>query len=469
MDKDRFKNYDDDVRQLVLDFERMQRKGDYRYFDIEELETIIDFYLETADGDGLEKSVVYGEDLFPQSSEIKLRRVHLLCFKERYQDAYKLLKQLESLEPDDTDILYALGVVHGALEHPRKAIQYYLKAAEDGYELGIIYSNIADEYVKMEEYSNARNYYRKALRINPDDEHSLYELANCYEDDNLSDKWIHFFSRFVEEHPYSKVGWFCLGEGFVYEQLFEKAIEAYKYALAIDDTYYFAYIQLASCQYAIQQYNDSIATLHDAVNYTDDKADVYYRIANVFKDIDNYDTAIIYYRKALQEDPYFAEAWHSLALSYSMQREYFAAIDATKKAIKIDPESPIYLTTLALIYGEQGDTENADRIFECSIPYYTDFEAGWLAYADYLISLERYKEAIDALTKGLNDCVTTIEFNKRLALCYWKTGQRNMLFNAVRACLMDGLEGEQSLLDFCPPLRRDFDVMCIILSSHDSV
>ncbi len=78
MNTDRFKNYQDDVKQLVLGFEAMERRGDSRYYDVEELETIIDFYLETSDGEGLEKSVLYGEKLFPSSNEIRLRRVHLL-------------------------------------------------------------------------------------------------------------------------------------------------------------------------------------------------------------------------------------------------------------------------------------------------------------------------------------------------------------------------------------------------------
>ena len=179
METDRFKNYQEDVKQLVLNFEAMQRRGDSRYFDVDQLETIIDFYLETSDEDMLEKSVRYGEKLFPTSNEIRLRRVHLLCFKEKFREAYNLLKQLEKVEPDDTDVLYALGVVYSALEQPRKAIQYYHKAAADGYELGTIYSNIADEYVKMDQREEARNYYRKALKIKPEDERSLYELANC--------------------------------------------------------------------------------------------------------------------------------------------------------------------------------------------------------------------------------------------------------------------------------------------------
>ena len=464
MKEDRFKNYEDEVRQLVLDFESMQRRGDSHYFDVEEMETIIDFYLETADGDGLERSVRYGEGLFPQSNEIKLRRVHLLCFKERYQEAYALLKQLEQIEPDDTDVLYALGVVHSALQHPRKAIQYYHKAAEDGYELGIIYSNIADEYVKMEQLAEARNYFRKAIRVNPDDEHSLYELANCYEDEGLTDKWIHFFSRFVQEHPYSKIGWFCLGEGYVVAQQYEKAIDAYQYALTVDDTYSYAYMQLSASQCALGRYQDAIATLHDSIKHTEDKAYVYFRIADIFKINNNLTTANIYYRKALQEDPYYAEAWHALSLSYSMSQDYSSAIDAAKKAIKIDPESSIFLTTLALLYADSGDPDNAERIFECAIPYYSDFEPGWIAYADFLITQQRYDDAAEALTKALYDCETTIEINKRLALCYYCTGRRNMLYNVVRACLMDGPNGEEELLDFCPWLRNDSQVMDIIVS-----
>jgi tetratricopeptide (TPR) repeat protein len=467
MNTDRFKNYKDDVKQLVLGFEAMQRRGDSRYYDVEDLETIIDFYLDTSDGDMLEKSVRYGEKLFPSSNEIRLRRVHLLCFKERYKEAYKLLKQLERIEPDDTDVLYALGVVYSALEQPRKAIQYYHKAAADGYELGIIYGNIADEYLKMDQRAEARNYYRKALKANPDDERALYELANCYDDDGLIDKWIHFYSRFVQEYPYSKVGWFCLGEAYAAEGLYEKAIDAYQYATAIDAEFYYAYMQLASCYNSLGDSNNAVAALHDACKHTQDKAYVYFRIGEVFRFQNNAVTANIYYQKALKEDPLYAEAWHAMSTCYAFLRSYSAAIDAAKRALKIDPESPLFLTTLAMIYCDSGDTENADRIFECAKPYFADFEQGWLALADYNIIFNRYDDAIEALNQGLPDCELVLEFNKRLAYCYYATGRRNMLYNAVRACLMEGDDGVKDLLEFVPELGQDLEVMNIINSHHN--
>lgn len=463
-DKDRFKNYEEDVKNLVLEFERMQKSGERRYFDLDEMEIIIDFYLDNADAEMIEKSVHHGEYLFPASNEIKLRRAHLLCFKEQYNEAYSLLKQLEQIQPDDTDVLYAMGAVMSALDQPRKAIQYFNKAAADGYELGIIYSNIADEYVKMDRIAEARNYFRKALKIKPDDEHSLYELANCYEDDGLIDKWIDYFKHFVEEHPYSKVAWFCLAEGYVAATLYEKAIDAYQYAIAIDSNFYHAYMQLSACHHVLGDYKAAVDALHDAVEHTDDKALVYYRIGELFRFPNNLISAITYYRKATKEDPLYADAWHAMSTCYTMTLDFGEAIDCAKKAIDIEPESPVYLTTLALIYADGGQFEQADEFFEYAKPYYSDFEQGWLAYADYHIMRKNYDEAIDGLSKGLPNCELVLEFNKRLALCYFMTGRRNMLYNAVRACIYDNPEGAKELLDYLPGLQNDLEVMNIIYS-----
>ena len=462
--KDRFKNYEEDVKHLVLDFESMEESGGSRYFDLDEMEIIIDFYLDNSDGDMIEKSVRYGEYLFPSSNEIRLRRAHLLCFKERYNDAYKMLKQLEQVQPDNTEVQYALGAVLSALDQPRKAIQYYQKASADGHELGIIYGNIADEYVKMDRRAEARNYYRKALALKPDDEHSLYELANCYEDDNLIDKWIEYYQRFVGEHPYSKVAWFCLGEGYAAASLFEKAIDAYQYAITIDPEFFYAYSQTSLCYLTLGDYSKAVEALHEAYEHTEDKAQVSFRIGDIYRMQNNQETAIYYFRRALKEDPFYAEAWHAMSTCHTATFSFESAIDCAQRALNIEPDNPIYLTTLALIYADSGDYENADLVFEKTIPLFSDFEQGWIAFADYQIVRGNFEAAIEGLTKGLPTCELVMEFNKRLALCYYMTGRRNMLFNAVRACIFDNPDGAKELLEYLPELEKDPEVMNIIAS-----
>ena len=57
MKKDRFKDYDDEVRDLVLDFEQTVLNGESQFFDADELEIIIDYYFEVNDEKPLEKAV----------------------------------------------------------------------------------------------------------------------------------------------------------------------------------------------------------------------------------------------------------------------------------------------------------------------------------------------------------------------------------------------------------------------------
>ena len=75
-----------------------------------------------------------------------------------------------------------------------------------------------------------------------------------------------------------------------------------------------------------------------------------------------------------------------------------------------------------------------------------------------------YEEAINGLNRGLVGCELVMENNKRLALCYYMTGRRNMLFNAVRACIFDNEDGANELLNYVPELRDDDEVMMIINS-----
>ena len=126
MNKDRFKGYDPDVRQLVLRFEQ-QRDGHNVFFDVDQLEIIIDYYLEVYDIEGLQSAVQYAESLFPLSDSIRMRRANLYSVQGRYKEAFAILTELEHNNPDDTDVCYSLGTLHSVMGNPSKAIEYYLK------------------------------------------------------------------------------------------------------------------------------------------------------------------------------------------------------------------------------------------------------------------------------------------------------------------------------------------------------
>ena len=73
---DRFTDFNDETRDLVLEFERTILKGGHQFFDVDELEIILDYYIGVSDTETLAAALDYAEELYPDSLEIKLRRSH---------------------------------------------------------------------------------------------------------------------------------------------------------------------------------------------------------------------------------------------------------------------------------------------------------------------------------------------------------------------------------------------------------
>jgi len=464
MNTERFKNYDNEVKELVLDFEEMQRHDGHRYYDVDQLTIIIDYYLETFDNVQLEKAVLFAESLFPTNNEILLRRSHLLCTKEHFAESLSILEELERQEPNNTDVQYALGAVLSALEKPRKAIQHYLKASSDGYELCTIYANVGDEYVRLGLYSEAVSYYRRAIDANPDEERAVLNLCDSLQNLHKEKQGINFFSQFVESHPYNKAGWFCLGLLYRCEKLYEKAIDAFEFVTTIDNKHYETYMQKAACYYEMQQIPQAITALREGLDYVEDKASINATIGFYYMETGNYVTAVIYLKEALNIDPHNGDNWMAMASCYAGMDEYYAAMDCIDRAFKETPNEPALLIDAARIYAHFNEEEKAIKYFEEGLQLTSYNDRCWTDFADFLIDHNKYDEAIEILNRGITLCDNPFLFNGRLAICYYLTGRRNFLFNALRACVQDDRQASFDLLTLCPGMASDLEVMDILTS-----
>lgn len=427
MAADRFKNFDPDVRELVLAFER-QRDGHRTFFDVEQIEIIADYYLETNDINGLQAAVNYGEQLFPANNAVRLRRAHLLCVQGAYPQALALLKDLEHAEPANTDVCYALGALYSMTDHAREAIDYYLKAAADGYELGMIYGNIGDEYYKLGMTDESVRYYRMSIEKNPDEERSLYNLACTWDEQGQNELSEQFFTQHVGEHPYSKGGWYCLGCVYSWLSLYEKAADAYEYAIAIDKSLFNAYLGLSDCYSRLGDTGRAVAAMNDSLDYADDRAYVYYTMGHLYLAAGNYHTASTYLHDALKEDPAYSIAWNDLGRCCEQLGYDDEAAGYYRRAIDLEPEA----------------------------------DEHWVCLADLYIKLERFAEAASLLESARVEAVDMFLFDARLLYCYYKLGRRNKLFNLLQKDAPQFGAMYPTLLSQYPELQQDPEVVNLI-------
>lgn len=469
MQTDRFSNYDAEVRELVLSFEEMRQQGLHHYFDIDQLLTIIDFYFEQTDLDLLEDAVEYAEQLFPTATEVRLRRSHVYSVKGQDEQALHILLDLERQEPCNTDVQYALGAVYSMMNQPTRAIQHYQRSSADGYELGMVFGNIADEYYKLGNDRDAIRYYKRAIANNPKEERSLYNLGSLYcdqidEDDTNASAIEDYFEQFVSDNPYSKVGWYCLAGVYTSLSLWEKAIDAYEFALTIDKTFFSAYTGISHCYERLRRPSEAVSSLREALNYTDDKPFIYDSIAGIYRGSHNFDMAIIYYRKALNEEPYHYESLEGLARCYAFLGDYASAVDAVERAIAINPRSAYAIWLAGSFYEQMHNNEKAEAMYACATQLEPDDDGYWLNYADFLMQNERYDEALELLKNGMTYAERLGYFHLRLAVCYFKLEKRNMLYNTIRDVIEDPEIRSDMLFRLCPDMANDIDVVNIINS-----
>ena len=78
---------DGETEEIVLRFERMKRSNQSCYFDVIELEAIIDYYLDSDNSAKAFEAMSFACELHPHSVPIQVRKARVLLDKGRAMDA----------------------------------------------------------------------------------------------------------------------------------------------------------------------------------------------------------------------------------------------------------------------------------------------------------------------------------------------------------------------------------------------
>lgn len=425
MDKDRFKDFDEEERQLVLDFENTVLRGGHRFFDVDELEVIMDYYFEVNDVAPLERAVEYAEQLYPDSTTVRLRRAHLLIAQEQFEPALKIIKELRRTEPHNTDVAYSLGVAYGAIGEHEKAIEFFMEAAADGWMLGRVYANIAEEYYHMHDFVEAIRYYQLALDTDSYDSATLYNYIDTAIQANSVEDAVAYLKSFVEEHPYSGEGWHCLGNVYREVGLFEKAIDAYEYAIAIDKNNFGAYADLSATLEYTGRPTEAVTALLRARDYVDNRSVLYRLVATIYMRAENIDLALSYYRKSVEENPDDADALAALALAYATTDDTSAAMSCLRKALRLAPERAEVLFSAAQIYDGLDNVEAANDYYERTVMAEGCTELMCQFFVRSLFKRKNYDTLIDFALESLDIYPHNPFYSTYLVAAYFYTNRYN--------------------------------------------
>ena len=400
-----FEEFESDTNPSLTRFEKMLKTNRILFFDSNEFENIISYYLENGKINLAKKAIKLGLEQHPASSNLALFKIEILIFENKLEDAERLLDELIFSEPSNEEIYIQKANIYSKKKLHDKAINCLneiLKFSTDNPE---VYSLIGIEYLFMEDFENAKTNFINCLKYDESDYSALYNIVYCFEILEQNENAIEYLNNYLDSNPYCEVAWHQLGKQYLFYKKYKKAISAFDFAIISDEYFIGAYIEKGRVLEKLTNYKEAIENYKLIIALKDESCYPILRIGVCYEKLGNFKKAIENFNDCIEIDPLMNKAWYLLSNIYYKNQDYHRAILNINKAIDINAEKEEYWKLYAKINIGLSLYEEADIGFQKIIDLGVADESIWIGKSDMLIKLGEYNYAIDIL----DECYEIIE------------------------------------------------------------
>ena len=394
-----YEEFENNKNLSLTRFEKMLKTNRVLFFDSNEFENIISYYLENGKINFAKKAIKLGLEQHPDSSNLALFEIEILIFENKLDNAEKLLEGLILSEPSNEEIYIQKANIYSKKKLHKKAILCLKKILDFNTDNAEVYSLIGVEYLFLEDFENAKNNFIKCLNYDDSDYSALYNIVYCFEILEQNDKAIDYLNTYLNSNPYCEVAWHQLGKQYLIFKNYLKAISAFDFAIISDEYFVGAYIEKGRALEKINKYNEAIENYKLIIALKDESSYPLLRMGICYDKIGNHKKALQSLNECVQVDPQLNKAWYLLAEIYYKNQKYNSAILSIKKSIDINSENENYWKLYAKINIGLKLYEEANIGFQKIIELGEADESIWIAKTDVLIKLGEYNHAIDILEK----------------------------------------------------------------------
>ncbi|MBW8362561.1 MAG: tetratricopeptide repeat protein [Kaistella sp.] len=404
--------------ELVKKFEEMVENNVELYFETEEYEDIIIYYLELGDITFADMATNYALKLHPNSLELKNKKLEVLLELENYPQAKELINELKEASMEITDFLVCCAKYYSNLGNPRKSIEYCEKALDLEEEENFLHNFIADEYINLEDPFNALKHYKLALNFDAQDEYSLENVMLCYNQLKRGEEAMDFLNGYLDRYPFSEIAWYEYGQFYFNKKNYEQAIKGFDYLLAINSQSVGVYANKAACYEAMKEWQKAIEVYEEMLELEYTKAFTFYKIGLCYKENKQLIPALNAFQKSVKEDPQFYLSMMEQSNIYEEMGGMKEALHFAMEAVSLNENNLEYQKRLAFLYIDSGKFEESLTCLKKLVDFETGRFYNWYAYSEVLMLIGEFEEAITVL-KDATKIHHRAELFYQLSNCYF--------------------------------------------------
>ena len=357
-------NFHDFFSDSIIKFESMINSNKFLFFDSEEFESIIIYYLESGNSSMANKAIKMAIEQYPKNTSILLLKVEALIFENNIEEAEKIIDSLYDTDRNNSEIIIQKSRILSKRKKHSKSINLLKKISKDCEFYSDALVMIGKEYLFIDNFENAKEKFKEYIKNHQLDYAVLNNLLYCFDALGNTDNTINYLNDFLEENPYCEVAWHQLGKQYLKKELFKEALTAFDFAIISDDSFVGAYLEMGKVLEKLNKINQAIEQYEIVTKIDEPNPFALYRIACCHNKLGNIELAISYYNKTVEEDPIHDSAWMSLATSYYKQKDYLEAKNHLIKAIEIDSENIKYWELYCKINLDLNNNEEVEISFK---------------------------------------------------------------------------------------------------------
>ena len=416
MNEDARDNFEeDDFQESVARFKKMIKNRTSKYFDVFEVEGIIDHFLEDGRIKLAKKAVETGLRLHPSSISIKIRQAQVFMHEGKLEKCLELLAMAEKVESNNPEIFLTQGGAYTLIGDICKAVEAFEHALtmpidepdETLYNIGISFGQAGETTLAIK-------YLEKASKVNPNNEIVLYELGYYYDRDSQFENSIEAYNKYLDIDPFNHSVWYNIGITYNRMGLFEKAIEAYDYALTLNEDFLHAHFNKANALANNNQFEEAVACYVEYLELDGNNDDAYCYLAECYLNSDQYEQALVNYQKAISLNDTNSSAWYGSGLIMWSDGELDKALVFFKKAISLEGDNPDFYAMAAKVHAELHEIKESVELFEMATSLDPENIENWLSYSEMFYDLDDTDKAIEVLKSATRVNKSNAFLNYRL-------------------------------------------------------
>jgi len=411
--------------ELLKRYEDVKNGESSSIMDEEDFERVIEYYFQNSNEEQALLACDIARTYYPFSTSVLLLKAEILVQAQKYGQAMHALDELEQSDSSNLDAtLLRSDILLGQFKYDQAAVLLEQRAENfQGKEKIEVLLELTDVYDECEEFDAVFDTLNRVLKIDSRNEEALQKICFWADFTKRLDDSITIHTQITDSDPYNALAWFNLGTAYQGTKLYEKAIDAYEFCVAIDEKFEFAYRNMADAYMRLKWYEKAIDVLETHMNLAKPEDVIFEAIGYCWEKKKNFQRARFFYRKASQLSPQDDSIFFKIGETYAREQQWEKAVKSYSVALHLDKDNASYCMAIGNCLMEMDAGNEALVCYLNAVKLKPNNKTTWLALIKGLYVSGYNEEALTQIEIARENCGDKGDFRYYQAAALFELGK----------------------------------------------